>query len=345
MTATNIRNKNPLRGAGRSGSSETKKPVGTTPLPSKAVCGKGIPPVCLTCLGAKDDKDCFFKGFLKTCPDDTYTCVRRTYLNAAGQLRISRNCGKLAKCPAFPDKCRPEKEASKSCSKCKFEDMSLFSNCTLTERSTCRLAGDPHCKQFDALDGEPLVNLIGHCKYNMVTTYCAPGQGLGWFELHASFTPAKDRNGQNTGNSYAQKLSITYHEDMYMFENGIIDLFAFGPITLPFQKLGMSITQSNGIYIFSMAEGISVEWDGTHKVNANVPQTIHVCGLCGQHTKVFQGADLRAGPSYKAHYCKNMNVTSDTTPFNGMAVSKTEWMNSWYIGQNGQDECAAECGF
>lgn len=85
------------------------------------------------------------------------------------------------------------------------KQLSIF----VLDTSVCQLAGDPHCKQFNALPGEPLLNLNGHCKYNMVTTYCKPGRGHGWFELHASFMSA------NEGKSaFMQKLSITYHNDV-----------------------------------------------------------------------------------------------------------------------------------
>ncbi|ELT90978.1 hypothetical protein CAPTEDRAFT_196967 [Capitella teleta] len=267
----------------------------------------------------------------------------RAYLNENGQLRISSKCGKLAKCHDFNPGCRPEKEPSKTCSNCKFENWSNYSTCNfdrIENTSICRLAGDPHVKQFNALTNEPLLNLNGRCKYSVVTTYCEPGQGLGWFELHASFM------SNNEGKSaYIQKLSITYHEAMYMLEGSVIDLFGSGPITLPFKLGGMEINKRGDYYFFLMGENITVVWDGHHMVNVRVPKSIAVCGLCGQHTKDFQGADLRVGPSYKAHYCKNMNVTSDTTPFNGMARDMKEYMNSWYIGQNGQPACAKECGF
>ncbi|ELT90980.1 hypothetical protein CAPTEDRAFT_196970 [Capitella teleta] len=327
-----------------------KPPNGwTSPNPtlqtSEPVCGEGNSPVCITCHGAKDDKDCFF-GKATTweqCPDETYTCVRSAYLNEHGQLRISRKCGKLAKCPTFKAECQPEQEPSKSCSKCNFENPSTYSNCNfarIVDTNICRLVGDPHVKQLNALTNEPLLNLNGRCKYNVVTTYCEPGQGLGWFELHASFM------SNNEGKSaFAQKLSITYHDDMYMLESNVIDLFGSGPITIPFEKSGMRIQMRGDYYFFLMKERVTVVWDGHHMVNVRVPKTIQVCGLCGQHTKDFQGADLRVGPSYEAGYCKNMNVTSDTTPFNGMARSMKEYMNSWYIGQNGQPACAKECEF
>ncbi|ELT90969.1 hypothetical protein CAPTEDRAFT_196957 [Capitella teleta] len=316
---------------------ETQGDVTRTTTPtSKAVCGAGKAPVCLTCHGATDEKDCFFKGVWKQCPDDTYTCVRRTYRNKAGQLRISRNCGQLAKCPAFKPGCMPDSEPSKSCSECSFKSPSTYSKCDFMDTSVCQLAGDPHCKQFNALPGEPLLNLNGHCKYNMVTTYCKPGRGHGWFELHASFMSA------NEGKSaFMQKLSITYHNDLYMLESNVIDLRTFGPVVLPFQKSGMEISKLNGLYFFKVSEGITIAWDGHHKVNVVVPKNIAVCGLCGQHTKDFEGADLRVGRSYVTAGCYNMNVT---TEFNGMAKNKQEFIHSWFIGQNGQQACAKECG-
>lgn len=151
----------------------------------------------------------------------------------------------------------------------------------------CSAWGDPHFTNFD----RKKFDFMGACKYEFVTTDCQKTlpENLVPFNIRIKNTKGKRRKGVSLikyveinvfGNQYRlTRFTNRRKQKSPPFTiNGVDGLQPFSN-----KKNGINIYSSMKKIIFSTSFGLTVKWDGKHKLDVSLCTSYAnaTCGLCG----------------------------------------------------------------
>ncbi|CAI9601662.1 unnamed protein product [Staurois parvus] len=144
-----------------------------------------------------------------------------------------------------------------------------------TPPGTCEISGDPHYYTFD----NQVHHFMGTCTYTL-SKLCEVGGHLTEFNVEA----ANEHRGGNTRVSYISYVNIDmngYRITLERNRNVKVNKIA---VTLPVAlHPNINIFLSGHDVLVTTAFGVSVRFDGNHRVVVNIPGEYanKVCGICG----------------------------------------------------------------
>ncbi|CAF0944073.1 unnamed protein product [Brachionus calyciflorus] len=213
----------------------------------------------------------------KICPgvrkylEVKYKCVQRIPMtnpcadNPCGLGALCRNVGGFATCSC------PAGSTGDPKSRC-------------CKNLNCNCWGDPHCNTFD----KAKFDFMGRCKYDLVTTDCF-NQTLPNGLIPFSVSQKQETRHGKTNVAYIQYIDVNVYNRQYRLlkkQNGkhvyTIDGI-LSPNDYQDKQNGIKIYLSAGNLVLSTQFGLTVTWNGDHKVDVNLCNTYsnYVCGLCG----------------------------------------------------------------
>ncbi|CAM5164066.1 unnamed protein product [Natator depressus] len=143
---------------------------------------------------------------------------------------------------------------------------------------SCVVAGDPHYYTFD----KQTHHFMGTCAYTL-SKLCDGNSTLPYFNVEA----ANERRGGNTRVSYVQYVDVDVHGLRITLEKGgVVKVNGKGEIIIPFAPSPGVQISSSGLYVMVSTDfGLTVKFDGNHRVEVNLPSSFKekVCGMCGNY--------------------------------------------------------------
>ncbi|CAF0928390.1 unnamed protein product, partial [Brachionus calyciflorus] len=149
---------------------------------------------------------------------------------------------------------------------------------------TCGCWGDPHCTTFD----KAKFDFMGRCKYDLVSTNCF-NKTLPNGMIPFSVTQKQEQRFNRTNVAYVAHIYINVYNRQYRLlkkEKGKHKYTIDGllsPNNYHDKLTGVKVFLSGGNLVFSTQFGLTVTWNGDHKVDVTLCDTYanYVCGLCG----------------------------------------------------------------
>ncbi|CAF0786128.1 unnamed protein product [Brachionus calyciflorus] len=188
--------------------------------------------------------------------------------------------------------------------------------------TTCGCWGDPHCTTFD----KAKFDFMGRCKYDLVSTDCF-NKTLPDDLVPFSISQKQENRNGRMNVAYVSHIDINVYNRQYRLlkkEKGKHKYTIDGllsPNNYHDKLTGVKVFLSGGNLVFSTQFGLTVTWNGDHKVDVTLCDTYanYVCGLCGNADGIMTNDFVD----------KSNKLTDTNNIFYNSSIF--EWASSWRI--------------